>query len=187
MPLWVSSTPCTFTVMSALFGSLPTLCIPWGQGLGHAPWLKEVLDGIPRPTGEWLELDMTLTVGTAATSWASSPPQLGLEYSSVAKEEARRWKEGGRVFRNTRSIQISFSSVFPMLSPPSTVSTESSQEPGYSLLGRRTKLSRVTKGKRINIYQIPAMHRHCSKFLCTLYLTYTCTHLADEKTEDLRG
>lgn len=115
------------------------------------------------------------------------PPQLGLEYSSVAKEEARRWKEGGRVFRNTRSIQISFSSVFPMLSPPSTVSTESSQEPGYSLLGRRTKLSRVTKGKRINIYQVPAMHRYCSKFLCRLYLTYTCTHLADEKTEDLRG
>lgn len=90
------------------------------------------------------------------------------------------------MFRNTRSIQISFSSVFPMLNPPSTVATESSQEPGYSLLGR-TKLSRVTKGKRINIYQIPAMHRHCSKFLWRFYLTYTCTHLADEKTEDLRG
>lgn len=70
--------------------------------------------GLP---GQWLELDATLPAGPAATSWAPSLPQPGLDCFLVAKEEAR-WKKGRKVLRNTRSIQISFSSAFPMLTLP---------------------------------------------------------------------
>lgn len=91
------------------------------------------------------------------------------------------------MFRNTRIIRIYLPSAFPMLNPPSTVATESSQEPVHPLLGRVVKLSRVTKGKRMNVYQVPAMRGHYFRFLCRLYLIYTYTYLADKKTEDLRG
>lgn len=79
------------------------------------------------------------------------------------------------MFRSTKSMQISFSLVFPVLNCPSTVTTESSQEPGYLLsFGQRSKVIKITKGKRINVYQVPPMDRHCYRFVCRLYLTYLC-------------
>lgn len=92
------------------------------------------------------------------------------------------------MFSKTRGTEISFPSAFPMLNPPGNVVTVSSQESDYPLLVRGSKFyEEVTKGKRINIYQILAMQRHFSRFVCKLYLSYICTHLADEKTEDLEG
>jgi hypothetical protein len=67
------------------------------------------------------------------------PPHLRQAWDlfPVAKEETRRLKEGGRGFRNTRSIKISSSSVCPMLGL--------FQEKSIFSLARRAKLSRSNK------------------------------------------
>ena len=162
--------------MFALFGSPCRLCVPFGQGLGLAPRPEKVLDGTPRPAGAMAGTGSNPAYGTCSHFLGFfQPPQPGLDYFLVAKEAARRWKERRKVLRNTRSIWISFSSAFLMLNPPSTAAPESSPEPVCSPLGRGVKVSGVTTGKRINIYQVPAMHGPCFRFVCRLCLT--CAYL----------
>lgn len=142
VPLWVPSPACTFTVIFALFGSLLTLGAPWGWGLGLAPWPAEVLDGALRPPGGMTGTGSDPPVGSAVPEFLPFISQARISFLVV--KDARRWKEGWRVFSKTRSIQISFSSVFPMLNPPGNVATVGSQEPGYPLLGRGVNVWRST-------------------------------------------
>lgn len=169
------------------FGSLPGYALPGGKNWALLPGQRKCLMGHRGLLGRWLKLGLTLPVGPAATSWAPYPPWPGIGYSLVAKKTQEGGMREGECLEIPRIMRISFSSAFPVLNPPRTVATESSQEPVHCLLGRGVKLSRVTNGKRRNIYQVPAMHGHCFRFLCRLYLIYTCPYLADEKTEDLRG